>query len=124
MSAIEEFFSEMRRKDESPSIPHEGMIYRMREYAGRYGVPCPFKAGDLVTARCGGMVRNEKVGEPCLVLDVFEQRIEWGGEQGTPEYGRRIDMRVAAFMSDSVVELCVNSTEYEPYAEPAAQAAE
>lgn len=114
-------------KDTSPSITHDGMIERLQDYASRFGKSCAFKVGDIVTARRGGLHLDNFIGQPFIVLDVFPATITvQNGEAGTPEFMRRVDMRVAQYFShlDSVVEQVVHSIEMEDYTEPVAQQAE
>lgn len=117
MSDFADFMSALHESaEDAPTISHEGMIARLREYESRFGLPCPFKPGDLVTARLGGIMKETFVGIPHVVLEVFDPII-MDGEAGRPDYMRRVDMRVAQYTPgcDDVVEQVVHSIEFEPY---------
>ncbi len=88
----------------------------LAEYRQRYQTfleGCPFKPGDLVTP-----LGNSKVigaGEPCVVLELRAGTPIFEGDTGTPGFGERLDMRIARFMSDSIVRFWAESVDYEPY---------
>jgi len=114
LSDILEVFAER----DSADISIEGKLERLREYAERAGKSCPFVVGDIVTARKGGVHKNEFAGRPCIVLEIFpEIHLDSHGEGGTPGLLRRSDMRIAEYwpQADCVVEKIVASWEYEPW---------
>lgn len=120
MSDFADFMSALHESaEDAPTISHEGMIARLREYESRFGLPCKFKPGDLVTARRGGIMKETFVGIPHVVLEVFPNGTILcdGGEPGVPEFMHRVDMRVAQYTPgcDDVVEQVVHSIEFEPY---------
>jgi len=98
--------------DETRPLP-EAQCATLKEIFGAYSAPCPFRPGDLVTARktCGQP--DYLKGEPYIVLEVIkgDDRIE----DGDDSFVRLLDMRVAVFFNSIYITPWVESFEFEPY---------
>ena len=94
----------------------EAQVASLREVAARYAAGCPFKPGDLVTARRGGFYMGQ--GEPAVVLEVFDPPFRFhDGENGSGYHFARYDMRVARVHDAGVLAaFAVESWGYETYA--------
>jgi hypothetical protein len=94
----------------------EAQVATLKEVAARYAAGCPFKPGDLVTARPGHNVKG--VGHPHVVLDTRSAEPSFNGESGSCLNGRREDIRVATIMRGHVAAFWDESWHYEPYSLP------
>lgn len=104
---------------ERPPMPlPEAIIHRMREAAGRHQrSKCPFAIGALVTALKGGVMADNDVGLPAMVIATKTPEYDWSGTMGTPSFGMQIDMRVLIYERgvDRILPLWVDSADYEQY---------
>ena len=86
------------------------------EYRDRYQEfleGCRFKPGDLVTPLADSIIAG--AGEPCIVIELRCCTPIFEGDPSTPQFGQRLDMRVARFMGDDIVRFWAESVDYEPY---------
>lgn len=115
--SLEAFLDELngRGGDRRASKPlPEAQVATLREVLDRYTSPCPFKVGDLVTARAGMNVKG--AGEPHIVLEVFATPIRSHENPGSNTFVGRFDMRVATFPNASNVAcFSVESFTFERY---------
>jgi hypothetical protein len=89
------------------------LVDHQREYAESLK-GCPFKVGDLVTPR--GNVNMKHAGKVHIVLELRSANPpDFTGEIGTTEYGRRHDMRIAAFYGNTIARHWVESIDFEPF---------
>lgn len=109
----------IQRRRQGKSISTDGLLHRLREYAQRFDEPNPFKPGDLVTGRQGGLLKDYMTGPPMIVLEVFPTVLADKGDPGTPSYLRRSNMRVARWDRDwdAVNEEVLHSVEVEAWKE-------
>jgi len=100
-------------------------IAALEAAAERYVAPCPFKPRDLVTPRADGSMKG--AGRPHIVLEVIGEApccIEpvANGNPSSPDFGKRLDMRVAETCACGHGEISaywVESWEFERYTPPA-----
>lgn len=99
----------------------EAQIATLREISARYVAGCPFAVGDVVTPRAGTNLRN--AGEPHIVVELADHPHRTfdheRGASGSNGYGKRLDMRIAAFADDNetLTMHWVESWAFEPYRE-------
>lgn len=99
----------------------EAQVATLREVAARYTAPCPFKVGDIVTAKAGYNTAGE--GDPHIVLEIAGvpvRNFETGDDprnSSSMAFGRRMDMRVACFVDadGSINAFWVESWIFEPF---------
>lgn len=103
----------------SPALP-EAIVETLKEAAARYVAGCPFKVGDLVTARAGYNMSG--AGEPGIVIEVPDSPIRnfdvpaEPSDTGNAAFGRRLDMRIAcAGRRGELVGFWVEAWAYEAY---------
>lgn len=104
---------ERRSEQREPAMAAELLVDHQREYA-EFLKGCPFKVGDIVTPRANSITTNS--GKVHVVLELRSANPpDFHGEVGTVEYGRRHDMRVAAFYGDTIARHWVESIDFEPF---------
>lgn len=89
--------------DDKPRPLPEAQIAELRSVFAHYA-NCPFKVGDLITPRANGT--SKWAGEPHLVLEVRVPcephfSIADPDDGGSPNFGRRFDVRVGVLGGDS-----------------------
>lgn len=113
------------RNQDQPSAratPPDVLCITLREIADRYAEPCPFKVGDLVTARACYNVQD--AGEPCVVLEVLKAPVrnfdctEDQTDIASMSFGAKIDVRIAKEMRGEIVSYWHESWTLEPYTGP------
>lgn len=107
------------RDERAAPIP-EAIIERMREAAPRFTGPCEFRVDDVVTPRSGSLITERDVGVPYLVIATDDTLgFVWDGENGTPDLGARVNMRVLAYkpQNDAIVAMWVDSANFEMFSE-------
>jgi hypothetical protein len=100
-----------------PRILPEAEIERLRDLAARYAAPNPFKVGDLVTPRRGGVIKDRSCGHPCVVVETFDPIFSDHAEVGSAEYLMRHTMRIAQYFAheDSCVTMVADHSSFEFY---------
>lgn len=105
-----------------PRILPEAEIERLRDLAARYAAPNPFKVGDLVTPRKGGVIKDRSCGHPCVVIETFDPIFSAHVEVCTSEYMMRHTMRVAQYFAhtDCCSPMVADHSSFEFYTGPGA----
>lgn len=119
--SLADFLREMHDDSDEAEAPEpiaEAQVATLTEAYARYAAACPFKAGDLVTPRCG--YGTHCVGKPHVVLEVISTPIRNfecpdPRDRGCSGYGSRMDIRVACFTRGTVAAFWGESWVYEPY---------
>lgn len=111
-----------QERDATNPVP-EAQVATLSEAAERYAAGCPFKPGDLVTPRKGFNLKG--AGDPCVVVEVPEvpyRNFETSDphDNGNPNYGGRLDVRILCFATGDVVAYWGESWKLEPYTGPGA----
>lgn len=114
--SLEDLLGEQR--EQPKKISHDGQIARIQEAAERFkSNAVPFKVGDLVTPRKDGLIREDFVGDPRLVIDVrpdadYDFSV---GEPGGPDFGCRYNVRTLSLQFDHVIAHWCDAAYLEPY---------
>lgn len=109
-SVMRELFTD---DDDQPRPLTEAIIHELRVIFARYQRACPFDPGQLVTPRRGSTVTG--VGDPHIVVEVFDPPIRSQSTAGSNADGRRFDMRVVCYHPDFYAAHMVESWEFEPW---------
>jgi len=99
----------------------EAVIEMMKEVSDRYGKPCPFKPGDIVTPHSSSDLRQP--GTPHIVLEVKELPPEAqlgevddsDPQSSSSGFGRRLDMRFLAYYEGHLSAFWGESWQFVPW---------
>jgi len=97
---LAEGLARLLNDDDTPPPCDEAMVDVLRELGAAYAAPPP-KVGDLVTPRPGVNLRG--VGQPHLVVEVFDPPVHLDGPHATPWERRPIDLRVIGWLTGDYV---------------------
>ena len=108
--------AESRRGEEHTSLPLEQCLAALRDQAARMQLPCPYKAGDLITVRAGTDVKG--AGKPHIVVEVLAEPVtDTKAEAGSNQFLRTYSMRVCHFHGDSLTVHAVDHSCFETWTE-------
>lgn len=112
---LRELLGESSGRNKPCTISHVGQVARLKEFGDRFSRGCPFKVGDIVTARRDATYKN--AGQPHLVLEVEPLPRNLEADSASQSYGAVHDMRVASFYGEAIAIHAVESVYFEAYSE-------
>lgn len=119
--SLAELLSDLRSENDRQPVrlpTAEAQIMELKALQARYAAPCPFASGDLVTPRANAGCHG--AGLPHIVLEIGRPAEAPEAENvASNGYGRKIDMRVAAYSERHGVisSHWVESFDFEPYSQ-------
>ena len=116
LSSVVSGTSRPGREESRTTLSLEECIVALKDKAERMSQPCPFKVGELVTARHDADVKG--AGQPHIVVEVFPEPVtDPTAESGSNQFLRKYNMRVAHFYGNDMTVHAVDCSCFEPWTE-------
>ncbi len=109
------------RDDARTTLSLDDCLAALKDKAQRMSKPCPFKVGELVTARRDADVKG--AGHPHIVVEVLSEPVtDPTAESGSNQFLRKYNMRVAHFYGNDMTVHAVDCSCFETWTPTHAEA--